>query len=691
LPAVSLILAAAVAGCDNEHGTADKKVDKQLQLASLKSSGTVSSKPLVKDFTQLGAPTDYTEYHQAVEAAASESAATPPAQIRAKALLAHDELRAALDLSQQAAATSAVIDRLSLQVQDQLRDVQKNTADIAALQLQNPRQVSAKLKEAGDLASGANGKTAWVTTPSGDLMSQSAVDKQSAEVQSKISDIQSRITTDIGQRTELVSDADKFSEQAEAAQGDKAVELFTKGSEARKKAADLTVKIDQATVLLDRAKADLGVLQAQHKVAETAVAAYGDMDKTVGENWAGVQAAMAGIKAKSAAVLGTDDPAADPTKDKNAGNGGNTISSKLATIQVLTDQNRKTRSLALSHFNAAIGKYKEAYAVANTLKTELTGEISAPANTNKASVVAWQAEQDALSPLNYLLDQANANADLANFLGRGVEDQLTLRHLAEMVSPVLEKADLVPPKAMPSVDDTKLKEASKAVVTAFTSAAEQLQQVSDGSGPPARKNAAASMSVFTNYSWYLFDVISGAEDEKATKAHMDKADAELKQLGQQGIYFNNLPAELADGAPQAPGSSPGTPAAPAAAGATPDAGGPGFGGAGAAPTAASLVGTYSGTATPVGMPDTIVQITLNLASDGTMTADFAAPSKINPTSKVDIKWSGTYVVEGTNLRLTISTINGNPPPTPAEGSEVFTIDDGGRKLTSPDGRALTRK
>jgi hypothetical protein len=715
MPAVSLILAAAVAGCDNEHGKADKKVDQDLQTASMKSAGTISSRPVVKDFTGLGAPIDYTEYHAAVEAAAAESAATPPEQIRAKTLLAHDELRTALELANQASATSAVIDRLSLQVQAQVRDIQKNTADIAGLQLQDPKAVSATLKEAGDLASGATGKTAWVTTASGELLSQAAVDKQSTETQSKISDIQNQINTDTTQRTQLVSDADKFSEQAEAATGDKAVALYTQGSDARKKAADLTVKIDQNTVLLDRAKADLAGLQTQHTVAQNAVGSYGEMGKTIDAAWSGVQEHMAAIKAKSAAIMGNDDPAADPEKDKNASNGGDTISSKLKTIEMLTAENKKTRSLALSHFNAAIGKYQEAYRIANTLKSDLTTEISAPANANKASVVAWQAEQDALSPLNYLLDEANASSDLANFLGRGVEDDLTMRHLAEVVSPVLEKADLVPPKAMPSVDDAKMKEAAKAVAAAFKTATDQSKQVADGAPPRDRKNAARAIAAFSNYSWYLFDVISGAEDDKAAKEHFGDAVTDLKLLAGDNVYFNNMPQELADAVPQAPSSTPGgAPAAPAGAGTTPDATTPGFGGVSAAPagaptasptaapagaptaapTAASMVGSYSVKGPAPNHPGGTFEIDLTLKADGTF-ENRSGGSKDGTTPKPEdmLVVLGTYTVDGTNLMMKTNTVDGKPPP-PMPGADqphAWKIEDGGKHVTDPDGNTLTKQ
>jgi hypothetical protein len=714
LPVASLLLAAAVAGCDSEQSKADKKVAEDLKAASAKSLGKLKDLKNAKDealIEGLQSPTDLSEYQKNLESAYGVSAASPPERIHARLLLAHDELRNALALAAKAETTSAEIDALASQIAQQAAQIRGNTAAIAALNLEDPSKpaggppVSVAVKQAADLASGTGGEQPWFKTASGPVLSMAAVDKQIADVNGKITEIQGQIDAMQKAQDAARREADPPNEASSAAEHKKPVDQRIKEAEARaaagKKAADIASDIVLANVALNRAQQDLVVLQIQHDQTDKAAKDIQSIGAGVNTTWQETGQGIGQLKSDSQKILGSDeDPAMDRLGQKSI---ESSISSKAKAIASLSAANAKTRTNAEAAFKSAIGKYNEAYKIATELSGALNTKIRAPENANKPAVAAWEAERDSLSPLGYLYDQADANLHLANLMAGGLGEQRQLDKLHTAVGDLLKDSGLDMPKAIPEPDLTKMTSAADAVKKIFVDATTEFEQVSTGEAPQARKLAAQTSNMYANYDWWRFNTGNGIPDPdpalnphptpgvRGPQSHLEIAQEMVGTLSKSGVAFTELPPELASsmpgaaGAPGTPGASPsGTPA-------------PGFGtpvpAAGGAPMAASMAGTYSVSFTVPGRPGA-GYIELILKPDGTFENNSGgSPTGAKPDKKDLLNVVGTYTIDGSTLVFKSVTVDGKPPVggPDANKPDVWKIDEVGKKVTDSDGHSLTRQ
>jgi hypothetical protein len=561
-----LLLAAAsvslplLTGCDNPTQSADRQVDAQIASAQ--------TKP------------DAAGAQNALDAAVRVTGASTAEKLRAKALQATSQLQAAQELSRTVSRRSAVIDSIASEISGLAGQIAANNARVAALKLYDPAKLQDAIKTQTTAITGSDDKPDWVKSDAGTLDSLAANDKQAAALQQQISQLQDTIKTETDQRTKLLTDADKQSEQSEREKGQKSVDLFVQGSDNRKKAADLSVKLDQDNVQLARAQADLSLHQGQQASLQGSLKQLGDRSANVDERWKAVQAEIDSINTDSKKIAGDEsstppfDIAHNDIDSKTADGkytegvvSGDTIASKAVALAALVKKNTEQRSAASTKFDSAIDFYKEAYALANTFKTEVSSRLNT-ADAQKPEHEIWESEKDWLDPTTYKYLQADAELQRAELIARKAGEEKTRFELSTKLKKPLEDAQLTVPGAL--ADDAALestyKETQKTALDLFgapdsansnggaAGAIGDLANLEQGAAPREIKTAASMDLIFAYYAASLLE--EAADDtQKATdllNQARTKADAEQAN----NAYLPSMPDALAPApAPATPGGA----------------------------------------------------------------------------------------------------------------------------------------
>ena len=551
--AVSTAAAALVGGCDTDAGRADKRVDENLQQATLDANGSADNQQRV---------------HKDLDAAAKEAAASLPEQIRAKVLLAAAELTSADGLSRTAAANTLEIDRLCADIASLTRAVNADNQLVADLGRYQPQPVLDALKQQATAVAGSEDKPDWVKTQSDNLTATAATDKAVAALQGQVQQLQQQVKAETDQRNDLLAQADKFAQDAGREQHQRSVDLFVQGADARKQAADLGVKIDQDNDQLAQVQADLAVQMAEQDGLKSAGKGIDSRTSAVNDSWTAIGEQIKAIKAHSAAQMG------DAFDVPPAGRGGTpmiprTINAEAAELAAVVKRNKGVREEAETHYNAAADFYNDAMGLATRLKTQL-GDAThlGSERQDRADREAWTDEKAALDPALYRFLRATAQVDLAEFHARAAGEARAVADLAAGVKPVLDTAGLTVPVGL---DDptggagTSAQSDQKLAVAGFKDATEGLTDVSEGSDvPPELKQGAIVQAMLAQYGWSL--LASGAGDAQEAATHMATAKTDRDNAVNEGAPLPAiLPTALALPAAAAPGAAPAMPAAAPAA------------------------------------------------------------------------------------------------------------------------------
>lgn len=535
-----------LAGCDSATSKSDKAIAEQLDDAALKMDGTV---------------TDRASAHNEIDVAAKDTTDSLPLQIRAKAMLAESELRIAQGIALKVQQNDVIIDRLTREIGLLGNNIQANNSRAAALAKLEPTELQAAVAQKQAAVKGSDDKPDWYKSADTALPSLAAGDKQTAAIQTQISQLQDTIKSETDQRNQLVEQADKLTEQSYHEKKDKSVDLFKQGSDARKQAADLTVKLDQDNVALGRAQADLAVQNAAHESLTATLKGFDDKSAFFAKDWSDTQAEIAKLNEKSKSFLGDPDPVDIPKKDPKTGDiptnpkTDNTIGWKSAAIAELVKENHDLRAAAEPHFNSAKGQYRAAAELAQKLLTEIKEkEAKRPDPESNPDAPAWDVEKYALDPASYRFLEADADLQKAAFLAQSAEEAKVRLDALGKIKPALLLAQLTVPEKMDDADGSIALQLKKDLASAdetFLDATDLLTGIYQGTGTAEQKAAAQVQQIFAQYGWASLENAMG--DSQKAAEHMSYAHNAVTAATTDNAAIPPLPPELAESAAAAPG------------------------------------------------------------------------------------------------------------------------------------------
>jgi hypothetical protein len=525
-------VALLLAGCDTDSGKADKTISAQLDQATVQMSGS---------------ETDRTSANHDLGDAARETTASSPVQLRAKSLLADSELQLAQGMTRQIATNSVQIERLAREIDLLGNQIQSNNKTITAMTKADPGPLQDALSQKKADVTGSDAKPDWFKSDSGTLASLAADDAALRDLQGKIGQSQDTIKSESDQRNQLLDQADKATQQSQHEQKQKSVDLYVQGSNARKQAADLTVKIDADNATLASQQADLTVLQGQQDSLNSALKAFDAKGAQIDSDWKQVQAEQIELTEDSRKILG-DDPVTPPTYNRTGDLPTDaTIGSKASAIFALAKKNHDLRGDAESHFNSAIEKYSESAAQANSIKADL-GSLAAKADSQRPDQVAYQQEQAAFDPATYRFLQADAQLQAAEFYAATASEAKVRLDGIDRLKAIITDARLSLPATLDDSDGSiadQLKKAQQSAREAFKNASDLLGNLADGSAPPEIKSGAEIQQIFTQYGLYLLEQSTGdPADAQDAAAHLSAARAAVSTAVSDGLTLPALPAEL---------------------------------------------------------------------------------------------------------------------------------------------------
>jgi hypothetical protein len=542
---------AVLGGCDTDSGKADKAVSDDLAQAASSNTNTADGQK---------------KAHAALDSAVKVQGASLTLQLQTKAELADAELRLAQDGAVSVARNTSQIDRLVDEI-GQLNDaVAADNRLATALGQYEPTKILDRLKAQSTALAGSDEKPDWMTTDAGTLPSQAAADKAAAALQQQIDQLNQQIKTDTDQRTDLITKADQFNRQSEQAQGKASVDLFVQGADARQQAADLGAKLEGEQSQLARAQADLAVQQGEQASVKAAAAAVDERTAATNQTWTATQEQARLVKAHAASLLG-DESAVPVTAGKP---GPATIAAKSAELARLLKENRALRSEVESHYNNAVGFYKDAY----DLATKLMAQLSDPAHTERperTDKAAWDVERAATDPSKFRYLQATVQLDRAEFYARAAAEAKGVADVIGAVRPVLEAASLTVP---PGLDDSHgdapvaVTNARKVAMDGFKEVVDNLTNVTNGAAPAEVKQGADVLTMFAQYGWSV--LLASAGDANEAAGHLQAAQTARENAANLPGTMPPLPAALmppaTSGGPAAaePAATPAAPTAPAA-------------------------------------------------------------------------------------------------------------------------------
>ena len=549
--------AGLLVGCDTAADKADVQARADLDAAAAANPYT---------------PEGRAKAHQSLDAAAKNTEATPATQARAKALLADAELAEASDIARAVADNTAVIERLARQATANAAAIATDNRLVEAMNKREPQPALTALKAEATEMTGSEEKPDWRTTESGPLGAQFAADKGAAAAQQQVDQLEQQIKTDTDQRNELLAKADQLGQQSRKERGDKSLELYTQGADARKQADDLAAKLGAAQAQLAAAKADLAVQQGHGSSIKTALGRVEQGTSAVQEAWTAVGLQVKGVKEHAASVLGDGTAVAGTAQPT-------TLSARAAMIAELQKKNRDLRAEADTHFGNAAKFYQDAVEQATAVRTELGDEKHlGGTRPDRADRLAWTVQRDVIDPGQYRYDRGTALLARANFYAAAAAEAKTVADLATAVKGPVSAAGLTVP---PSLDDAggdaagAAKKSRDEAVAGFTESVAAFGKVGEGDASQDVKRAAGLAKALAEYGWSA--VLAAAGDANGAAGHLAEARSAKETAVANGAMLPTiLPAALATpvAAPAAPAGTPPTATPPADPQATPAAGTP---------------------------------------------------------------------------------------------------------------------
>jgi tetratricopeptide (TPR) repeat protein len=508
-------------GCDSESGRADKDVARQIAQAERNS--------------------DPEGRLRAIDVASQVNAASATTQVHVKDLLGDEVLAKARVAHANADGYAATITGLLLSLDRMTDDIADATNAIDSLKKFEPVQpkadIATKLK---GLTEGDGG--VWVPP----LQALTAVKGTAADLQSKISETESKVKQLNEQRAAALAEAESLQQRSESAKGRESVDLYKQSAAKRKEAMDLTAQADVTATSLIALRQDLAIAQGQEAQRAAAIAGFEKANATIDAGWQGVQTASATI-ASDAKGIATGEAT-----------GPGSVAATTAELVRAFDEYEKNLADAKNQYDLAIGHYERAVAAARQLNSELTTLIGQRGTAPE--VEAFKAMQVTISPFPLDLKRGTAQQGLAMMQARQATVLQARQRVMTRLASTLNAVGVQPPAGVTTEGlEEATKEATAAAVQSFEEATGTLRGNAETGGSTAGAKSAKGNSavalMLAEYNWSQFATTLG--DTAAATSHLQSAKAARDMAVEDGkTLLPALPPDLALPPAPAPATSP---------------------------------------------------------------------------------------------------------------------------------------
>jgi hypothetical protein len=545
---------AGVLGCDDTLGN-----DKQVRRA-------------IVDAREAAAKGDSgrADALQKLQDAAGNTGASPAASAQAKAVLGAAEVAEAARLQQTVDANGRDIARLVYEIGILGNQIANSNLKVEGYRAQEPSAAREDVKKKIAEVQGGGEKATWITAENANIPTLAAVKQDISRLQGEIAKRQEEAKALEQQRVAAAAEADKNREAADAATGQKRVELVKLAADAAKKAADIATKVDVVQAAIIPLQRDLAVATAQQAAAEKAIESYTKQLASIDAGWKGVEQQIATQAQIGTNVLGA--PGAAAPVGEGAEAIANSINEKAAQLQqkltetaaVFNEADQRLDN-AITHYNAAVTSAGE---LASAVQQKRQG-----VDRNSPYSKAFDNLTAVVSPATYKLGQAEANQLRGTINASQAISQIGQQRMIETLQPILAAAKLELPAALnqPSLPTEVQRTTDKANAT-YDEAAKLYLEASDAApDTSSAKNAARIGRIFSLYGKVMLARATGKAEDAAS--FLAEATAARDVATENKAVLPAMPVELivipTTRPTTAPTTGPATVPAPAAPGAAP--------------------------------------------------------------------------------------------------------------------------
>ncbi len=518
-----------------------------------------------------GRPTDPVVL-TAYQKAASEQAASPAVQIRAKIASADAEVRAAHALIQEIERDEIPVTRLIGQIAEIGRKVRANNALAAGYQeLANGAggEVKQALTNAQAAAHGADEKTPWVKGEKSQIPTLTMSENESARLKSEIDKLAAQKKVLEGKRAVLLQDAQKSDQQSQRTRGKESLDWLTRAAGARKEADNIAAQIAALDSRLLQLTQDQARAEQQAKQIKTTLDA---MQKAIEANdatAAEMNNLIAAEKSASQKLVSSGSAPSDSSTQPADATAGSTMAEKAAELNTLNEKISVNRANGLAHLEKALGLYRAAEGLAAKLSVDTQKLISE--HPEDPSQSAWKRELEANNASYIRLREASTLQTMGALQRSAALGLATRLQMLKDVEAALKEAGIgMPDKLGDPAAEGDLESANKAAEEKYAEADQLLTDLSQAPNVEVQKLASVAMAA--SKLGHAQALRQQPGKEKDAQELMDEGRSLLK--GETGRSIPaDVPATLLDAygiRPAAPAAATTEPAAPSGAPATPE-------------------------------------------------------------------------------------------------------------------------
>jgi hypothetical protein len=563
-PAAALLLGSLfLTGCDTAANQEDQKV--QADVATAVSTIDAGNAIGASDQQQQQAVTAT----KALETASADAATTPMTRAYAKNALALAEQNTASKTMRQIDLDDASLHQLIFEIGQLAQQVDASRAIAAGYAKYDPKPAQDAI--AADIAAAQGGpdKPLWIEQDGSSMPSLSAVTQTISQLQTQLAKQADDLKSLQDQRTQVLDEADQADKSSEISKGQASVDDFTRASNLRKQAGDLTVQIEKNQAQTIPLQKDLAVAQGQQVVLQELLKQFQDQSDALDAGWKSVQDAVASQAVlQKQIVAGSGDSTPAPAATPAAANPGQasatpidqsagpSLNEKADALSKLVQTIASERSDALSNLNNAIHHYGDAANAAAEYTAALDLKINEPANAQRPEQNAWKNLKDTINPQVYHMNAALAQRQLAELYVAQVDDDNRRAALQDEVSKLLTAANIPIPTALSDTAiDADKTSAGKSATDAYTEAGTLIDNLTNGGPPVPLKDLARVQKILTLYGQVQLARAMG--DSTTAQQQLAAASQAVSDAVQSSLPLPPLPPELAAAA-----VAPATPATP---------------------------------------------------------------------------------------------------------------------------------
>ncbi len=552
----AFLIAAAVfvAGCDTDTGKADKRVQQAVADSASKRAG-YSDASVSAAITTL-------------EKTIGESAAGQASKAVSRAALGQAEMDSAnLDVNQ-LMSKHAELQRLVMQMNRLAGEIGNSNTLVAGFEKRNPAKTVASLQAERAAARGTEGKAEWITTGKGVIRTETATKADIARLEgeiNKLKDANKALSADFDKALADASQADMASS---AAKGQESVDLYKKGADFRKAAANMQNQIDVNQLALKPLEHDLSVAKGQAEVLQKTIAAYEEQLALLGQAWTKVQEKIAEQKGIVKALV---EGKGAPAGEGQAGVPAESLAEKAAQANALLADIARLRETAERKLNDSATHFGDAATAADMLRTDLQKKQSEETYAKAPESATWKMLISVLDAGGFKLQRGMAERTLAEVQAAGFQSAKERQNLSTILAPILVKADMKAPAEMEQTGlEKEVEDGRRDTEHSFQTASDRFLSVAQGTSGVDRTTAAQVQRMLTLYAWAQFNVADGDKNSADQKlGDAVKARDEALAANPPAV-LPPLPSEIAPPPPAAPapapatapGNSPNAPASP---------------------------------------------------------------------------------------------------------------------------------